>query len=71
MNTDAVEQEDEIENENLEDSNNEIDVMVNHIIQGDNIEAQNIFGQLMSRKVSDALDINKYDISQRLFSKEE
>lgn len=54
-----------------ENTQGEIDSMIHHIIQNDNVNAQNIFGQLMMQKVSDALDSTKLDISQQLFSREE
>ena len=65
--TDDTEYEEESDEGNTQ---GEIDSMIHHIIQNDNVNAQNIFSQLMTKKVSDALDSTKLDISQQLFSRE-
>jgi len=73
---DEYEESDKNDNEYDEESDEEntqgeIDSMIHHIIQNDNVNAQNIFSQLMKQKVSDAIDFKKLDISQQLFSREE
>jgi len=72
MSTDTIDNEIENDDQQIEDDDRHVNIdnMVNHIIQGNNVEAKNIFGQLISRKVSDALDSSKYNISQQLFSRE-
>lgn len=70
--TDTVEIENDTETEEPEITTNDvIKSMVNSIVNGDNINAQNAFGALMSVKIADAIDNKKLDLSQSIYSRED
>ena len=60
----------EVENEEEYTTNDVIRSMVDTILQGDAVNAQNTFASLMSGKVADAIDNRRLDISQSLYSRE-
>lgn len=48
-----------------------INKMIDDILDGNTVDAQDTFGGIMSHKVTDALDAKKVEISQTLYSQEE
>lgn len=60
----------EVENEEEYTTNDVIRSMVDTILQGDAVNAQNTFASLMSGKVADAIDDRRIEISQSLYTRE-
>lgn len=61
----------EVENEEEYTTNDVIRSMVDTILQGDAVNAQNTFASLMSGKVADAIDDRRIEISQSLYTREQ
>jgi hypothetical protein len=61
----------EVENEEEFTTNDVIKSMVDTILQGDAVNAQNSFASLMSGKVADAIDKRRLEISQSLYTREQ
>ena len=61
----------EVENEEEYNTNDVIRSMVDTILQGDAVNAQNTFASLMSGKVADAIDDRRIEISQSLYTREQ
>lgn len=47
-----------------------IESLIDQIIDGDNTSAKDSFGDLMSNKVSSALDARKIELAQKIYNKE-
>jgi hypothetical protein len=61
----------EVENEEEYTTNDVIRSMVDTILQGDAVNAQNSFASLMAGKVADAIDDRRLEISQSLYTREQ
>ena len=61
----------EVENEEEFTTNDVIRSMVDTILQGDAVNAQNSFASLMSGEVADAIDNRRLEISQSLYTREQ
>lgn len=61
----------EVENEEEFTTNDVIRSMVDTILQGDAVNAQNSFASLMAGKVADAIDDRRLEISQSLYTREQ
>ena len=61
----------EVENEEEFTTNDVIKSMVDTILQGDAVNAQNSFASLMAGKVADAIDNRRLEISQSLYTREQ
>jgi hypothetical protein len=48
-----------------------IDQMITDILNGNNVEAKDIFDQAIGLKVSDALDVKKVEVAQAIYARDD